>query len=178
MSNIPTPENLLKHIENLLIALPQEIEAYSKLPKASPRPVKQLLAKFSNNPRIASLTTAPPSQKGPHSQQDHASELASIKSTLQQLSKAVNGLTKASALPSKAAKPSKGVAPSTTNSPLSYSAVAGARPQNASIILDLAQTRSAHTSRPRPVEICGLINNALMTSPHQQVRISAIRWTA
>ena len=132
------PENLLKPIENLLIALPQEIEAYSKLPKASPGPVKQLLAKFSNNPLIALLTTAPPSQKGPHSQQDHASELASIKNTLQQLSKAVNGLSKALALPSKAAKPFKGTVPPFTNPPLSFSAVAGAKPWNASIILDLA----------------------------------------
>jgi hypothetical protein len=111
MSNIPMPENLLKCIGNLLIALPQEIEAYSKLPKASLGPVKQLLANFSNNPLIALLTAAPPPQKGPHSQQDHASELASIKNTLQQLSKAVNGLTKASSPPSKAAKPSKGTTP-------------------------------------------------------------------
>jgi hypothetical protein len=28
------------------------------------------------------------------------------------------------------------------------------------------------------VEICGLINDALITSPHQQVCISAVRWTA
>jgi hypothetical protein len=178
MSNIPIPENLLKCIENLLIALPQEIEAYSKLPKARPGPVKQLLVKFSNNPLIALLTAAPPTQKGSHSHQGHASELASIKNTLQQLSKAVDGLTKASTPSSKAAKPSKGAAPPITNSPISYLAVAGARLQNASIILDLAQTPSAHAFRPRPVEICGLINDALMTSPHQQVRISAVRWTA
>jgi hypothetical protein len=54
MSNFPMPENLLKHIENLLTALPQEIETYSKLPKASLGPVKQLLAKFNGNPLIAS----------------------------------------------------------------------------------------------------------------------------
>ena len=60
MSNFPMPENLLKHIENLLTALPQEIETYSKLPKASLGPVKQLLAKFNGNPLIALLTAAPP----------------------------------------------------------------------------------------------------------------------
>ena len=60
MSNIPMPENLLKCIENLFTALPQEIEAYSKLPKASPGPVKQLIVKFTSNLLIASLTAAPP----------------------------------------------------------------------------------------------------------------------
>ena len=42
----------------------------------------------------------------------------------------------------------------------------------------MALIQSAHTFRPRPVEIYGLINDALITSPHQQVCISAIRWTA
>jgi hypothetical protein len=59
MSNIPMPENLLKHIENLFIVLLQEIEAYSKLSKASPVLVKQLITKFNNNPLIALLTATP-----------------------------------------------------------------------------------------------------------------------
>ena len=137
MSNIPMPENLLKHIENLFIVLLQEIEAYSKLSKASPAPVKQLITKFNNNPLITLLTATPLAQKGPHSQHNHASELANIKTTLQQLSKAIDGLTKASNPPSKAAKPSKGATPP-PNPPIFYLAIARARPQNASIILDLA----------------------------------------
>ena len=54
------PENLLKRIENLFIALPQKIQAYSKLSKAHPEAVKQLLVKFNSNPLIALLTATPP----------------------------------------------------------------------------------------------------------------------
>jgi len=111
MSNIPMPKNLLKCIKNLFFVLPQEIEAYSKLLKTSPGAVKQLIAKFNSNPLITLLTAAPPAQKGLHSQPDHPFKLASIKNTLQQLSKAVDGLTKASNPPSKIAKPSTGRGP-------------------------------------------------------------------
>ena len=47
MSNIPTPEVLLTCIQNLLAAIPQEIDNYSKLPKAGPGPVKHLLLNLS-----------------------------------------------------------------------------------------------------------------------------------
>ena len=137
MSNIPMPENLLKHIENLFIVLLQEIEAYSKLSKASPAPVKQLITKFNNNPLIVLLTATPLAQKGPHSQHNHASELANIKTTLQQLSKAIDSLTKASNPPIQSSQALQGCH-SPPNPPIFYLAIARARPQNARIILDLA----------------------------------------
>jgi hypothetical protein len=59
MSNIPTPENHLKRIQNLLTVLPKEIEAYRKLTKSGPGPVAQLLADFTTNPLIKSLLDAP-----------------------------------------------------------------------------------------------------------------------
>ena len=92
MSNIPTPEVLLTCIQNLLAVIPQEIDNYSKLPKAGPGPVKHLLLNFTNNHIIKSFISAPPPQRGNPSQADHAAELATIKDTLKQLSKAVNGL--------------------------------------------------------------------------------------
>jgi hypothetical protein len=33
-------------------------------------------------------------------------------------------------------------------------------------------------SRPRPVDICNILNNALNITPHNQVHVSATRWTA
>jgi hypothetical protein len=176
MSNIPTPEVLLTCIQNLLAAIPQEIDNYSKLPKAGPGPVKHLLLNFTNNYIIKSLIGTPPPQRGNPSQVDHAAELVTIKDTLKQLSKAVNGL-QSKANPSAQQKPPQGL-PAANPSPTTYSAIAGSRPKNVSIILDLAQTKSVHVFRPRPTEVCGLINDALSASPHQQVRIAAVRWTA
>jgi hypothetical protein len=60
MSNIPMPEVLLTRIQNLLAAIPQKINNYSKLPKAGPGPVKHLLLNFTNNHIIKSLIGAPP----------------------------------------------------------------------------------------------------------------------
>jgi hypothetical protein len=178
MSKIPTPEELLKRIKSLLTALPKEIETYCKLPKTSPGPVRLLLTEFTTNPRIKTLTEAPQSQKGTTSQSEHASELAHIKTSLQLLSKAVSGLQKANTTPSNKAKPSRGDALHANKTVHMHSAAAGTRPANASIILDLGQIQSAHAFRPRPVEISGLINEALLTSPHHQISISAVRWTA
>lgn len=93
------------------------------------------------------------------------------------LNKAVNSLQKASATPSGKAKPTKGDAQHANKTAPTYSAIAEARPMNTSSILDLAQTQTTHAFRPRPVEICKLINDALLSSPHQ-VCISAISWTA
>ena len=81
------PKVLLTCIQNLLAAIPQEIDNYSKLPKAGPGPVKHLLLNFTNNHIIKSLIGAPPPQRGNPSQMDHAAELATIKDTLKQLSK-------------------------------------------------------------------------------------------
>jgi hypothetical protein len=172
------PKDLLKCIKSLLLAVPQEIGTYQKLPKAGPEPIKQILLEFTNNPIIKSLSSTPLSQKGDTSYVDHATKLAIIKTSLQQLNKVVSGLqSKVNNTPTVKAKPPRGsttlaVPPSPT-----YLAVARFRPQNVSIILDLAQTKSVHAFRPRPVEVCGLINDALMASSYQQVRISAIRWT-
>jgi hypothetical protein len=176
MLNFPMPEDLLKYIKNLLIAIPQEIKTYRKLPKAGPRPVKQILLKFTNNPIIKSLSGAPLTQKGDTSHADHASELATIKTSLQQLTKAVSGLqSKVNNNPTAKAKPPEGNVTLAVPPTPTYSAVARSRPQNVSIILDLAQTKSTHTFRPRPVEVCRLINDTLMASSHQQVHISAVR---
>ena len=178
MSKVPTPEDLFKRIKSLLNVIPKEIEAYHKFPKTSPELVKQLLIEFTTNPLIKSLLNAPELQKSNTSQPDHATELAHIKTSLQMLNKAVIGLQKANPAPSDKVKPPKGNAQPSNNSFPTYLAAARARPKNASIILDLAQTQSAHAFRPRPVEICQLINDALMSSPHQQVCITAVRWTA
>jgi hypothetical protein len=178
MSNFPTPEDLLKHIKNLLIAVLQEIETYQKLPKAGLGPVKQILLEFFNNPIIKSLSSAPLTQKGDTSHANHTSELAIIKTSPQQLNKAVSGLqSKVNNNPTVKAKPPRGNATLAVPPTPTYLAVARTRPQNVSIILDLAQTKSAHAFRPRPVEVCRLINDTLMASSHEQVRISTIRWT-
>jgi hypothetical protein len=92
MSNIPMPERQLKDITSLMRAIPKAIETYHKTPQATLGLVKQLLQEFTDNPIITSLTGPPPSQVEETSPLDHASELASIKSTLLQLTKAVTGL--------------------------------------------------------------------------------------
>jgi hypothetical protein len=178
MSKIPMPKELLKRIKSLLTVLPKEIKTYCKLPKTSPGPVRLLLTEFTTNPRIKTLTEAPQSQKGTTSQSEHASKLVHIKTLLQLLSKAVSGLQKANTTPSKKAKPSRGDALHANKTIHMHSAAAGTRPMNANIILNLGQIQSAHAFLPRPVEISGLINKALLTSLQHQISISAVRWTA
>jgi hypothetical protein len=87
-------------------------QTYQKLPKAGPGPVKQILLEFTNNNIIKSLSSAPHTQKGDTSHADHASELATIKTSLQQLTKAVSGLqSKVNNNPTVKAKPLRATPP-------------------------------------------------------------------
>ncbi|KAF8495262.1 hypothetical protein F5888DRAFT_1635742 [Russula emetica] len=53
------------------------------------------------------------------------------------------------------------------------------KPANPSLVITLSHLASnADFTRPRLVEICTTLNNALSASPHNQTHVSAVRWTA
>ena len=98
-------------------------------------------------------------------------ELKQIQNTLQALSRAVTGLQK------KASPPSKPPLPA--NPSPSYASKAATKPSNPSIVVVLSHLPADHNlCRSRPNKIYITINNALNNTPHHQVHVSAVRWTA
>jgi len=108
-------------------------------------------------------------------------ELKQIQDTLSSLSKTVERLAKGTS-------PSKNPSPSTRKKQKggenkqqphrTYSAVAGSRPPNPSLIVDLAHVEFPEGSRPRPELICESLNKKLGEVTPPQVQLAAVRWTA
>lgn len=61
----------------------------------------------------------------------------------------------------------------------SYVSKASTKPINPSLIVALSHLPADNDlCQSQPAEICTTINNALNVTPHNQIHISAIRWTA
>ena len=169
MSNIPTVEKSFETLLNTIISLkPPEREAKVKpliQSFLSHTIIKQLLNKGQPPALQADLSTTPP--------------LADIQKTLAVLSKALAGIQKPSTTPNKSPTqtPPKGKG-ATPTPPRSYSAVAGTRPPNPSLIVDLAHLGIVAKDRVRPEILCDAINRKLATITPPQVMLAAIRWTA
>ena len=100
-------------------------------------------------------------------------ELKLIQNTLQALTKVVSCLQK------KATPSVKAPSAQTPKSQPTYASKAFSKPDNPSIVITLSHlSGSKDFSWPRPVDICNIITNALNVTPHNQVHVSAVWWTA
>jgi hypothetical protein len=115
-------------------------------------------------------------------QTSHQVDLAEIHSALDALTKAVTDIRKKVDYPLN----NKQQAPTTaqhakgkSNSPIkSYAAIAGTRPPNPSLVVDLAGLELPTEGHPRPEEICELLNRKLGKVTPTQAQLAAARWTA
>jgi hypothetical protein len=60
----------------------------------------------------------------------------------------------------------------------SYSAIAGSRPPNPSLVVDLARLELQKSSRLHPEAICKILNRKLGEVTPSQPQLAAVRWTA
>jgi hypothetical protein len=112
-----------------------------------------------------------PSCTPPIQPSSNTEELKQIQTSIQALSRVVNGLQKKATPPSKTPQPANPIP--------SYTSKASAKPANPSLVITLSHLAShADFTRPQPVEICSILNDALTVTPHNQVHVSAVRWTA
>ena len=169
MSNIPTVEKSFETLLNIIISLkPPEREAK----------VKPLIQNFLSHTIIQQLLNKgqPPAQKAASST---TPPLADIQKTLAALTKALAGIQKPSTTPNKqssqAPQKGKGTTPTPTRT---YSAVAGTRPPNPSLVVDLAHLGIAAKDQVRPEILCDAINKKLITISPPQATLAAVRWTA
>jgi hypothetical protein len=93
----------------------------------------------------------------------------SIQSIQKQLDKIAN---------SKGNPPAKGSKGNSKPPPKTFSAIAGARPPNPSLVVDLAPLSLAEEDQPKPEIICGTLNVRLGNISPPQAMLAAIRWTA
>jgi len=107
-------------------------------------------------------------------------DLTHIRNTLTALTKAVDGLQTKGNHPSKTAPPpphTKGKDPSTPPSH-TYSAIAGSRPPNPSLVVSLAHLEFTASTRPSLESVCCILNERLSAISPLQVQLAAVRWTA
>ena len=168
MSNFPTIEKTLETLLNHIITLkPPEREALAKpaLQAFTSHPTIQPLLSLGNAPAHNSAISNTPA-------------LSDIQKTLTALSKAIEGIQKPSTTPSKKQPTQTPGKDSTKTALRSYSAVAGVRPPNPSLVVDLAHLGIAKEDRLRPEILCDAINKSLGAISPPQVKLVAVRWTA
>ena len=179
MSKVPTvlrplgsPKESFDHILNAIISTdPSKREAIVKphlLSFISHPIVKELLGQG----EIPAPTEAEPVQN---------LELKQIQDTLSLLSKAVDRLSKGnspSKSPATSSRKKQKAGENAKQPQRTYSAVAGSRPPNPSLVVDLAHLSLPVESRPRPELICETLNKKLGEVSPPQVQLAAVRWTA
>ena len=143
--------------------------------------IKPHLLSFIAHPVIKELlsqskTPAPAESKPPQNL-----ELKQIQDTLSLLSKAVERLSKgnsSSKSPATSSRQKQKKGENAKQPQRTYSAVAGSRPPNPSLVVDLAHLCLPGESRPRPELICETLNKKLGEVSPPQVQLAAARWTA
>ena len=108
-------------------------------------------------------------------------EFKRIQDTLSSLSKAVECLTKGnppSKNPAHSSRKKQKSGENTQHPYHTYLAVAGSRPPNPSLVVDLAHREFPDGSRPQPELICDVLNKKLGEVTPPQVQLAAVRWTA
>jgi hypothetical protein len=107
-------------------------------------------------------------------------ELAKIQETLTQLSKAVDTLKKGITTSSEKAGPCVKQKASVASKPATHthSVVAGSRPPNPSLVVDLAHLGVNASNRVKLEIICCTLNKGLGRITPPQVQLATIRWTA
>ena len=165
MSNFPTIKKLLESLLNIIIAL--------KPPKREAK-AKPALHAFLSHPTIQLLLNKgqPPAQKSSLLQTPDISE---IQKTLSMLTKALEGIQKPSTTPRQQPSSQSKVKDKTNNPTHTYSVVAGARPPNPSLIVDLSHLGIAAKDWVRLEILCDAINRKLVMISPPQVMLAAIR---
>jgi hypothetical protein len=136
MSKIPTPQRAIDGPKEAFNCILECILAMQ--PAIREAKIKLHLLNFISHPTIKELIGH---SNDPLAQTESSNlELAKIQETLMQLSKAVNTLKKGNTTPSEKANLCRKQKASTTSkpAPCTYSAVAGSRPPNPSLVVDLA----------------------------------------
>ena len=108
-------------------------------------------------------------------------ELKQIQESLSLLSKAVERLSKGNAPsknPTTSSRKKQKAGENAKQPQRTYSAVAGSRPPNPSLVVDLAHLSLPAEGRPRPELICETLNKKLREVSPPQVQLAAVRWTA
>jgi hypothetical protein len=186
MSNIPTPKEIPPTPQQVDATLRSVITASQTLINTDPRHYTNLRAtfmQFYSHPTFQLILGLPtqntPTQPPPDNQLK--AELSEIKSTISALSKAVNslppkakGATPASQSPPPKGKPSTQGQGSGNVTPPTFASKAAAQ-SRPSLILDL---RFPITKRQSTTDIVTFVNDRLYTQGHQQVKLSAAKWTS
>ena len=108
-------------------------------------------------------------------------ELQQIQDSLKSLSKAIENLKRdnpPSKIPTKPSRNKQQSGERSKHAQHTYSAVAGSRPPNPSLVVDLAHLDLPAESRPRPEYICDTLNKKLGEVTPPQAQLAAARWTA
>ena len=143
--------------------------------------VKPHLSTFLSHPTIKELIREGDAPAPPSSPPSDNLDLQKIQESLSSLTKAVEDLKKASPTsnktsPPKLSKQKEGV--KSTHSPLTYSAVAGSRPPNPSLVVDLAKFGTDKGTWVKPEVLCHTLNERLSQISPPQVQLATVRWTA
>jgi hypothetical protein len=101
------------------------------------------------------------------------STLKSLHTSIQSIQKQLDKLSN-----NKGSLPPKKSGTTTKPTLKTYSAIAGARAPNTSLVVDLAHLGLADDTRPRPKVICSTLNERLRQISPPQATLAAIRWTA
>ena len=172
MSNFPTIEGPKRAVENLLNSI------ISLTPEQRKASVLPILTDFLAHPIIKPILD---SSEAPAIAQEHPpnKDLIQIHHTLSMLSKAVENIQKKFTPPSSKppSPPTQRDKDKVQSTHRTYSAVAGSRPPNPSIVVDLANLGDQITVKPRPDVICRTLNDRLQLITPPQVHLAAIRWT-
>ena len=136
---------------------------------------------FLHNPLIKDILEQDETPEPPQGPPSNTLDLKKIQNTLSQLTKAVETLKSAPPpKPQQKANAQNSCTPGPTSKPATrtYSAIAGARPPNPSLVVDLAPFGINQKDRVKPVHLCSAINQGLRNISPPQVELAAIRWTA
>ncbi|KAH9011832.1 hypothetical protein EDB85DRAFT_2159580 [Lactarius pseudohatsudake] len=156
-------------LEQLLASSPDQSDA-----------LRQHILAFLANPTVKSLIggSPPPLPSSTNIPKNLLDDIAAIKKSLAALQKVTPASAKPGKPPSQANAPQSGPSakPKAEAKAPSYAGTA-ALPPRPSVVISLATT-DWNDRRPTPAQVCSSINVALADSQHEQVRISAARWTA
>jgi hypothetical protein len=167
-----TPKDSFDNILNAIISTnPSQREAI----------VKPHLLSFIAHPVIKELLSQSESPAQAKSLSTQTLELKQIQDTLSMLSKAVERLSKGntpSNNPNTNSRKKQKSGEKAKPPKRTYSAVAGSRPPNPSLVVDLAHLNLPVEGRLRPELICETLNKKLGEVSPPQVQLAAVRWTA
>ena len=171
MSKFPTGFDPKGFFENLLARIKQHP------PSTVKADVGPHLHKFLADPSIQSIL-ALGQAPAPSSSSANNAELQAVQQTLKSLTKAITDIQKKVSHPSKVTANTKHGKGNAKPSHKTYSAVAGSRPPNPSLVVDLAHLGLEPASRPRPEAVCVTLNRKLSEITPSQPQLAAARWTA